>query len=86
MPGVSNDQKKPSAEFLITVALVIVLFGYPLSTGPATWIEYKAGAPWLTKSVGFVYAPIHAGVKHGPDWLQNAYSDWQNWWRPRGLM
>jgi hypothetical protein len=35
----SDDQKrKPTAGFWITVALVVVLIGYPLSLGPACWL------------------------------------------------
>ena len=33
-----TDRKKPSAGFWITVALVAVLVGYPLSFGPACWL------------------------------------------------
>jgi hypothetical protein len=29
--------RKPTAGFWITVALVVVLVGYPLSVGPVTW-------------------------------------------------
>ena len=33
----TSDRKKPTAGFWITVALVAVLVGYPLSFGPAGW-------------------------------------------------
>ena len=32
-----TDRKQPTARFWITVALVVVLAGYPLSFGPACW-------------------------------------------------
>ena len=34
------DRKKPAAGFWITVALVVVLVGYPISFGPACWLTY----------------------------------------------
>jgi hypothetical protein len=36
----TSDCKKPSAGFWITVTLVAVLVGYPLSFGPACWLAY----------------------------------------------
>jgi hypothetical protein len=36
-----TDRKQPSVAFWITVALVAVLVGYPLSLGPACWITSK---------------------------------------------
>jgi len=33
----SEDRKKPTAGFWITVALATMLVGYPLSFGPAGW-------------------------------------------------
>jgi hypothetical protein len=68
------------------LALIVVLVLYPLSSGPATWIVVKAGTPsWLMKPLGWLYAPIHAGVDHGPDWLQVAFSDWHVWWIERAV-
>ena len=39
----TSDRKKPGVAFWATVALVVVLVGYPLSFGPACW--------WLAKIV-----------------------------------
>jgi hypothetical protein len=38
-----TDRKKPTAGFWITVALVAVLVGYPLSFGPACWVSSHLG-------------------------------------------
>ena len=40
----TTDRKHPSAAFWITVALVVVLVGYPLSFGPACWATSKRTA------------------------------------------
>jgi hypothetical protein len=37
-----TDRKKPTAGFWITLALVALLVGYPLSFGPACWISSHA--------------------------------------------
>src|ERR1700693_5218805 len=36
------DRKHPSAAFWLTVALVAVLVGYPLSFGPACWLTSQS--------------------------------------------
>ncbi len=52
----SEPQKKAGVGFWITVALVAVLVGYPLSFGPACWLVRKAILP--TKPVAIVYQPL----------------------------
>jgi hypothetical protein len=50
--------RKPSAAFWITVALVAVLAGYPLSFGPARWIasryEDTTDLPDLYMPIGWI--------------------------------
>jgi hypothetical protein len=48
--------RKPTAAFWITVALVAVLVGYPLSFGPACWVTSRtnSGAGLVPK----IYRPI----------------------------
>ncbi len=48
-----SDRKKPSAGFWITVALVAVLVGYPLSFGPACWITSRTNVGSGTLSVAY---------------------------------
>lgn len=49
-----TSPRKPAAGFWITVALVAVLVGYPLSFGPACWITSRVGIgnPFL------IYRPL----------------------------
>jgi hypothetical protein len=37
----TSDRKKPGVAFWATVALVVVLLGYPLSVGPAYWLQQR---------------------------------------------
>ena len=53
-----TDRKKPGVAFWATVALVVVLVGYPLSLGPACWINERTGMP-VSQGYGF------AGVGDG---------------------
>ena len=48
------QKKKPTAGFWITVALVVALVAYPLSFGPACWIE----ARWPTVDFSFCHRPL----------------------------
>jgi hypothetical protein len=40
-----TDRKKTTAGFWITVALVVVLMGYPLSFGPVWWLADRGFLP-----------------------------------------
>ncbi len=55
----TSPSKKPAAAFWITVALVAVLVGYPLSFGPACWVCSRvpqSSASW--EVTDFLYAPM----------------------------
>jgi hypothetical protein len=59
-----DDRKKPGVAFWATVGLVVVLVGYPLSFGPACWINQRKGIGG--PAIATVYRPIawvyaHAG-------------------------
>ncbi len=63
--GMSEERKKPTAGFWITVALVAALVGYPLSFGPACWVTtISASEPGVRyhKSM-IVYWPLGAVTK-----------------------
>jgi hypothetical protein len=47
---------KPTAGFWITVALVVVLVGYPVSFGPASWISSRATV--FVPAVEIIYHPV----------------------------
>jgi hypothetical protein len=48
--------KKPGAAFWITVALVVMLVGYPLSFGPACWISSRVECG--ETAVSRIYQPV----------------------------
>ena len=47
------DRKHPTPAFWITVALVAVLVGYPLSFGPACWLADRGRVP-----NSIIYGPL----------------------------
>jgi hypothetical protein len=51
-----DDRKQPGVAFWATVALVVVLVGYPLSFGPACWWFGKPSEQVVL--VSRAYAPI----------------------------
>ena len=55
-----TDRKKPSAGIWITVALVAMLVGYPLSFGPACWLAAMPTSGFLVgpHKVMIVYWPL----------------------------
>jgi hypothetical protein len=60
-----TDREKPSAGFWITVTLVAVLVGYPLSFGPACWVTSHANSG--KKAVTVAYWPITWVWDRAPD-------------------
>ena len=51
-----TDRKRPAAGFWITVALVAVLAGYPLSLGPECWINERTDCG--SQAILTTYRPI----------------------------
>jgi hypothetical protein len=68
------DHKKPGVAFWATVALVVVLVGYPLSFGPACWATNRH---WqylpLTANA---YRPLVRLAMEGPDWVSRPLCRW----------
>lgn len=54
----TSDRTKPSAGFWITVALVAVLVGYPLSFGPACWLVSRRPGAVNFRWLPDVYWPV----------------------------
>jgi len=52
----TSDRKKPGLTFWATVVVVVVLVGYPLSFGPACWVNHATGIG--TSTIPIVYRPI----------------------------
>ncbi len=55
------DRKNLTAGFWITVALVALLVGYPLSIGPAWWLQRRLVpnySPRMHASIGAFYRPL----------------------------
>ena len=65
-----TTHKHPSAAFWITMALVAVLVGYPLSFGPACWLADRRVLP--IHKTATVYRPILAAAYHGPADIRRA--------------
>jgi hypothetical protein len=57
-----TDRKKPGVAFWATVALAVVLAGYPLSFGPACWISSR----WSGSDLAFqtTFRPLVWVVDH----------------------
>ena len=77
-----TDRKHPSAGFWITVALVVVLVGYPLSTGPVNWLcvylrksDHTSAAQFIFDVKVPLYAPLRWCRDNGPKPVADAY-----WW------
>jgi hypothetical protein len=73
----SEERKQPTAGVWITVALVAVLVGYPLSFGPACWlIEDHYLSPGL---VARIYRPLLQVVKREqalPESMPRTLTSW----------
>jgi hypothetical protein len=80
-----SDERK-RARFWIAVALMVaVLVGYPLSAGPATWLEAKGTRDKIPNvidsAVFYFYAPLRWYVKNGPRPVGRALEWYINLWR-----
>ena len=53
-----KDRKRPGWIFWTTVALVIILIGYPLSFGPTCWMASRSSASTNVHMLPLIYWPI----------------------------
>jgi hypothetical protein len=54
-----TSRKKPGVAFWATVALVLVLVGYPLSLGPAVWLQTRGMMPkFISDFLMWFYTPL----------------------------
>ncbi len=77
-----TDRKKPTAGFWITLALVAVLVGYPLSFGVTRWLVVHHVIPkWLASGpLSAIYYPIPWLYRNGPEWLHDAIGWYFHLW------
>jgi hypothetical protein len=77
-----TDRKKPGVAFWATVAVVVVLVGYPLGYGPIAGLHNRELLPrWLDDATQFVYWPINYWLYlHGPKPVADAILWWANFW------
>jgi hypothetical protein len=78
--------RKPSAGFWITVTLVAVLVGYPLSFGPAVRLYAKLENPvWLANVLNWAPDPIEWIINIAPYPIDcrvaRHYGKYLDWWR-----
>jgi hypothetical protein len=64
----NSASKKPGVAFWASVVLVVMLVGYPLSFGPACWINCRTEIG--TRHMAVVYRPICWAWKKWPKQLQ----------------
>ena len=81
--GAWNDRKPPPpgpsgcAVLVLTLALIVVLVGYPLSIGPVNWIYWHVPLPdWLADSFfPAVYEPYSWAIAQS-----ETATDFDKWW------
>ena len=66
----------------LAVALLVTLFiVYPLSSGPAVWIEARMPAPWMFDAVDSLYRPLNWVYRHAPQPILDAMDWWVKVWK-----
>ncbi len=53
-----TSSRKPTAGFWITISLLAALGGYPLSIGPAHFIECYDDLPWIWRTTHTAFRPL----------------------------
>jgi hypothetical protein len=80
-----NEHRRPAVGFWITLALVVLLVGYPLSVGPAIWLRanvfddsvYES----MTSAFGLFYAPLFfIADRMGWEWAGRALTWYLSLW------
>ena len=66
--GMASDRRHPPVALWVTIALVAMLVGYPLSFGPACWISSRRGTG--VSVVNSAYQLMLGLAFDGPDVIQ----------------
>ena len=69
-----SDRKKPGVAFWATVAVVVVLVGYPLSFGPACWVTSRMNIG--ASAIPVLYRPLTWAMSPDADTTINRVSTW----------
>ena len=82
-------RKHPTAAFWLTVALVAVLVGYPLSFGPACWwLSTPVTLPFFSmraRQTPAIYSPMgRLARRAGPGRIQTVINWYATAWVPKG--
>jgi hypothetical protein len=79
-----TSRKKSGVAFWATVGLVVVLVGYPLSVGPASYMAYHGwlGYGWQFTAYQSFYSPIFSSLADGPKPIQAAILWYLSLWIP----
>jgi len=73
--------RNPCAGLWITVSLIAVLVGYPLSRGPALWVFYRGSIPDAsTATTAAIYWPMDWLVMNGPEPLRELLFSYSRLW------
>lgn len=61
-----TERKQPGMAFWASVVMVgLLVVAYPLSVGPAEWLDDRGHLPsWAEKPVAVIYAPLNWIVQH----------------------
>lgn len=79
----SKNRQKTGVAFWATVALVVVLVGYPLSFGPACWIASRS-FPHNHHAFRMAYRPIGNFAYWRVPVLSSLVLDYARLWLPKG--
>jgi len=78
----TSDRKHPTAAFWITVALVVVMVGYPLCFGPFVRCVQLGTLPESMELAGFsFFQPVVDFLSGGPPALVRPYQAYLRLWR-----
>ncbi len=69
-----TEHKQPGAMFWTTVAVLVFLFGYPLSFGPACWITSRTNVG--ASAIPVIYRPLTLAMSPYSESAVNRVSTW----------
>jgi hypothetical protein len=78
-----SESRKPGVAFWATVIIVVsALVLYPLSVGPALWLEGRGLIPgWATDAVDLFYDPFWMAVESLPQPVQDKIEWYTDLWQ-----
>lgn len=81
-----SDEPRKLPTLLIALCVIGAMLLYPLSNGPAEWLDWNTEIPEVFRTaINIFYIPLNIVVMNGPESVQNLHTRYLTLWVPEAF-